>query len=259
MLNSYITATQNLLQSPGAPTTLYSTANITTWVNTARGQLAGEYGCVRVIGTISTVAGQRNYSFSSLNIGTASSTGIQGVINIQTMQYGSGTGQQWLYPRSWPWFQLFYLNNTAPVQGPPAVWSQYGQGSSGQGSITGVGSGMIASGTFYVDPPPDNVYTLYCDCTAYPQALVADTDVEAIPYLWTDAVPFFAAWYALLSSQTSARQTDADKMMERYREFAERARMAANPDVMRPIYSKAKDPTVLSKLSQQPKQGAAQQ
>jgi len=257
VLTFYQTATQNLLQSPGAPTTLYSLTNINQWVNTARGQLAGESECVRVIGTIETVIGQNVYPFSSINIGTPSLTGVQGIINIQTMQYVVASGQEWMAPRNWPWFQLYHLNNPVPVPGPPQVWSQYGQGSSGQGSITGEGSGSIQSGSFYIDPPPDLVYTLMCDCTCYPQALAADTDVEAIPYLWTDAVPFFAAWYALLSSQTSAREADADRMFERYTTFVERARMASNPSVNRYIYQQAKDPTQLNKIGVATKPGAA--
>ena len=37
MLTAYETSLQNLLQLPGASTTLYSTANLDSWINTARG------------------------------------------------------------------------------------------------------------------------------------------------------------------------------------------------------------------------------
>lgn len=257
MIAYYQTQTQALLQNPGAPSTLYSPADIIRWINVARGQLAGESEAIRVIGTVSTVIGQQAYPFSAINIGTTATTGVQGIINVQTMQYVVASGQAWMAPRNWPWFQLYHLNNPVPVPGPPQVWSQYGQGSSGQGSITGAGTGTVQSGSFYIDPPPDMVYTLMCDCTAYPQALALDTDVEAIPYLWTDAVPFLASWYALLSSQTSAREADADRMFERYTTFVERARQFSNPSVGRTIYSQSKDPTLMNKLGVQPKQGAA--
>lgn len=248
MLNSYLTNTQNLLQSPGAPQTLYSSANITNWVNIARGQLAGEAECVRVIGTIQTVAGQASYPFSSISLGTPSVTGVQGIINVQTIQYAVASGQAWIAPRNWNWFQLYHLNNPVPVQGQPQVWAQYGQGSSGQGAITGIGGGAMASGSFYIDPPPDISYTLMCDCTCYPIALAADSDVEAIPYLFTDAVPYFAAWYALLSSQTSARQADAQRMFEFYQTFLERGRRFSNPSANRTIYQQSKDLTMGNKL-----------
>ena len=248
MLSSYLTNTANLLQTPGAPTSLYSTANLTLWVNTARGQLAGESQSIRTIGTISTVIGQRNYNFSSINIGTASATGIQGIIHIRRVMYAVGSGYQWMRPRNWEWFDLYKLNNPVPPSGPPEVWAQYAQGSQGTGSITGVGSGTLSTGSFYLDPIPDYVYTLYCDCVCYPISLAADTDVEAIPYLWTDAVPFFAAYYALLSAQTGQRMGEAEKYFEYYKTFVDRARKAATPDVNKYLYQQVPDPTMANKI-----------
>ena len=259
MLTFYQTQTQALLQSPGAPTTLYALTDINRWINVARGQIAGEGEAIVLTGTISTVVGQRNYNFASINIGTASVTGVQGILNVEALRMSVGQGQAWMAPRPWQWFQFYHLNNPVPLNGPPKVWAQFGQGSSGQGSITGQGTGTMASGNFYIDPPPDSIYTLNCDCVCYPQALALDTDVEAIPYLWTDAVPYFAAWYALLSSQTSARQADAARMMEAYETFMQRARAFSNPTTVRDMYRQTKDPTRINKLAIAPKQqGAAQ-
>lgn len=242
MLTSYITKTQQLLQLPGATTPLYSDANVTGWVNTARGQLAGDGECVRKIGTISTVAGQRPYDFSGLNLGVSATNGIAGAILVRRISYGIASGQLWVPPRPWEWFELYALNNAVPQNGPPKMWSQYAQGSAGSGT----GSG--ASGSFYLDPPPDLVYTLYCDSVCYPNALVDDTTVEAIPYLWTDAVPYFAAYLALLSSQTQARQADADRMMKRYEEFKDRARRSSNPSVLRWQSQQSGDPAQAAKM-----------
>ena len=233
MLTSYITATQNLLQSPGAPTSLYSTSNITLWVNTARGQLAGESESVRYLGTISTVVGQRNYNFSAINTGASATNGIQGPIHVRRIMYNVGNGQQWMAPRSWPWFDLYHLNNPVPVNDTPSVWAQYAQG---------------AGGSFYLDPAPDDTYTLNCDLVCYPIPLVDDTTVEAIPYLWTDAIPYYAAYLALLSSQTSARQADAKRMFDMFTMFTQRARDFSNPDVNKGMYSQAGDPTAANRL-----------
>jgi hypothetical protein len=248
VLAYYRTQTARLLQNPGAPTSLYAQGDIDSWVNTARGQVAGEAECIRVIGTISTIISQRNYNFSAINIGVPATTGAQGVIHVRRINYGVASGQKWVTPRAWPWFDQFYLNNPVPVNGFPKQWAQYGQGGAGVGSITGVGGGTMSSGSFYLDPPPDAVYTLYCDCVCYPIALAADTDVEALPYLFTDAVPFFAAYYALLSSQTSSRQADAARMMENYNTFLGRARQASNPSVLRSNYEQSVDPRQASKL-----------
>ena len=253
MLTAYETALQNLLQLPGAPTTLYPTANLDSWINTARGQLAGEGECIRAIGTISTVIGQRNYNFSSISFGTSSVTGIQGAINVRRISYNSGTGTQWFAGRPWEWFDLLNLNNTAPVEGPPAVWAQYAQGAATPAS------GSAATGSFYIDPPPDMIYTLNCDCTCYPIVLANDMTVEAIPYLWTDAVPFFAAYYAFLTAQTGARTADAERMYGYYKEFVSRARQASDSSVNRYQFEQAPDPTILNKLGAKPGAGGAQQ
>jgi hypothetical protein len=252
VLTAYQTATKNLLQNPGAPASLYDTTSLNTWINTARGQLAGEGECIRIIGTISTVVGQRAYNFSSINTGVAATNGVQGVIHVRRISYNVGqnpqgqAGQQRVEPAAWEWFDLFNLNNPVPTYGPPQTWSQYGQGSAG----TGTGSG--ATGSFYLDPPPDLTYTLNLDCVCYPQALAADGDVEAIPYLWTDAVPFFAAYYAYLSSQTGARQADAERMFGHYQTFLQRARQASNPSVNRFLYEQAGDPAQAAKMGIKP-------
>lgn len=252
MLTAYENATQALLQLPGAPNSLYPTANVDIWINTARGQLAGETECIRVIGTIATVIGQRNYNFSAINVGTPSATGVEAPIHVRRITYGLASGQQWIAPRAWEWFDLYHMNNPVPVNGAPRVWSQYGQG-----AAPGT-SGSVNGGSFYLDPPPDTVYTLYCDCVCWPIALADDTTVEAIPYQWTDAVPFFAAYYALLSSQTSARQADAERLYKHYQTFVQRARTQANPSVDRYLYQQAGDPTQASKLGLKPQsQGAA--
>lgn len=235
--STYLPQTQQLLQNPPATSALYTTSILTGYINTARGQLAGEAACVRAIATIQTVPGQRAYNFSSLNLGTPSATGIQGAINISTIWYNVASGQQWIAPRPWEWFGLYHLNNPVPSPGPPEVWSQYGQGAAPPGSSTGASFG----GTLYIDPPPDLSYTLNCDCTCYPITLALDTDVEAIPYLWTDAVPYFAAYAALLSSQTSTRMRDAEEMFKLYQVFVNRARNAANPLQLNTIYQQSQN------------------
>lgn len=242
MLANYITDTQNLLQKPGATTPLYDTTSITRWINIARGQLAGEAECIRVQGTVSTVVGQRNYDFSALNTGVAATNGVRGVINIRTINYTVASGYQWIPSRPWEWFNQYSLSNPVPVNGFPASWSQYAQGSAG------TSTGSAASGSLYLDPPPDLVYALNCDCVCYPIALVDDTTIEAIPYLWTDAVPFFAAYYALLSAQSGSRQSEAMRYYEIYEQFVERARKASNPDVVRWQSAQAVDATMASKL-----------
>ena len=251
MLNQYLLQTQRLLQNPPAPTSLYAPSDLQAWINTARGQLAGEAECIKVLGTISTVATQNTYSFSNINVGVPATTGVQGVIHVSSLHVSVANGQRWMTPRPWPWFSLYNLNNPVPQPGLPREWSQFGQGSAG----TGTGSG--ATGTFVVDPVPDDAYALSATCICYPIALVDDTTPEAIPYLWTDAVPFFAACYALWSAQNNAREADAERYFNTYTMFVERARKASNPSVNRWLYSQAGDPAQAAKMQVQGKAGGA--
>lgn len=247
MLTAYTTQVQRLLQNPVAPESLYSSADITSYINTARGQLAGEAECVRYLATIDTVVGQTAYNFSAVSTGVSATTGIDGIINIRQMLFGLGDGKQYVPSRPWEWFLQYHLNNPVATTGMPAVWAQFGQGAAPGTSGAGFG------GSFYIDPAPDAVYTLYLDCVCYPIALASDSTVEAIPYLWTDAVPFYAAYYALLSSQTGARTSDAERYFNMYLKFITRARAAANPSVLRHQYEQAGDIVQASKV--QPRGG----
>lgn len=243
MLDEYVTRTQRLLQNPAPATGLYSTALVQDNVNIARKQLAGEAVCIRRIGTIPTVIGQREYSFANVNTGVAATTGIAGVFNVRRINYVTGDGQQYITPRPWEYFDQYCLNNPVPIDqsatigaNPPTIWAQYGQGSA---APTG---GSTQSGTFYLDPIPDDVYTLQMDCACYPITLAIDGDVEAIPYPFTDAVPFFAAYYTLLGAQNQARRADAEAFYGYYQTFLDRARSISNAAVLTWQYEGAQDP-----------------
>jgi hypothetical protein len=243
VLTEYTTRTQRLLQNPAPANGLYSTASVQDYVNIARKQLAGEGQCIRRIGTVPTVIGQREYSFASVDVGVKATTGIDGVFNVRRINYTTGDGQQYITPRPWEWFDQYCLNNPVPIDAsatpganPPLTWAQYAQGSA---APTG---GSTQSGSFYLDPIPDDIYTLSMDCACYPITLVDDTTVEAIPYPFTDAVPFFAAYYALLSTQTQARRADAEAYYGYYQTFMERARNISNAAVLTWQYEGAQDP-----------------
>ncbi len=233
MLNAYLTATRRLIQNPPAPVALYSDADLTSYVNTARGQLAGDSESIRNYATLAISQGVQKYDFSAIVLGSPTA-GIKGPLNIRAAWYQVGDGQVWLRPRPWEWFSLYELNNPVPQQGPPKMWTQYGQG---------------VGGSIFVSPVPDTDYVLPLDTMCYPLPLVDDTTAEAIPYPWTDAVPFFAAYYAYLGAQSGARQADAERMMQRYTEFVNRARRSSNPSVSPYIYEQAPDPVRANRLS----------
>lgn len=239
MLSTYLTRTRRLLQNPpSASVLLYTDADLTDNINQARGQLAGDAECVLAFATMTTTINQRAYPFPSFVI-DPTQQGIAGIFHArQALMYvgqeydGVVVGRRWIRPRSWPWFTQYFLNNVAPIQGPPSEWSQYGQGS---------------TGNLYLDPLPNQQpglidYTVAFDCSCLPVSLVDDTTPEAIPYPFTDAVPFLAAYYALLSAQSAARQADADRMFTRYEEFRNRARKISNPSILPYIYEQSGNP-----------------
>ena len=221
MLTQYLIQTKQLLQNPGSPSALYSDTDLTSWVNRARGQLAGDSECIRNMASLTLVSGQRVYPFSAIALGSPSS-GIKDVFKVSTAWYQIASGQIWFRPRSFEWFSLYSLNNPVPASGPPKVWSQYGQG---------------VNGTIYIDPLPNFSYVCPIDTVCQPIDLVDDTTVEAIPFPFTDAVPYFAAYLALLSAQAPARQADGDKMLQRYSEFKDRARRYSTPSVLPGLYA----------------------
>lgn len=225
ILNSYLALTQQLLQNPAAPSALYDPAILTTYINTARIQVAGEGQCIRNLATLAGASGNQGpYAFSGFNTGVSATNGIAGILNIRTLWYESGSGKTWIAPRSFDWFSVYELNTSAPSTGAPVEWAQYGQG---------------VNGTLYVSPVPDLIYNFTADTVCYPIALVSDATVDAIPPLWQTSVPYFAAYMALLSAQTGARVQDAQTMLNLYELFTKRARQFANPDVMPLQYEQA--------------------
>ncbi len=239
MLDAYITQTRRLLQLPQAPSTLYTDVDLTSYINTARAQLAGDGECIRAFGTVDTVAGTNVYQFGALNLGVSATTGIAGAIHVRSLAYNIGTGQKWITPRPWEWFNYYVLNDPIANQvdqwAEPSTWAQYGQG-----TMPPAGTTVQQGGSFYINYP-NAAYTLRADCVCFPIPLATNNTAEAIPFMWTDAVPFFAAYYALLSSQMQARMADALRYFEEYQKFIKRARGAANPSPLRWQYEQATD------------------
>ncbi len=192
----------------------FSPIDIDLYVNMARRQIAGEAACVRIYGGLTLVVGQRVYPFSSITYGGA--LGINTVNNVRQIWFRTfgTTGQTIVNPREFEWFGLYHLNVDVPTSGPPTDWAQLGQGQ---------------NGTIFIDPLPDNTYVCVLDLTAGPADIATDADPEAIPQLWQDAVPFYAAYIALL---TKGNNDGAQNMFQLFEMFMARARAAATPSVL---------------------------
>lgn len=232
LLADYQTLTQALLQAPSSPVPLISPSTLTTYINQARLQVAAQGRCIRVYATLPLVVGQRAYPFSAA---TGIPAGVAGIYHIRQawMQMLGTSGQVWLPSRPFESFGLFSLNNPAPPTGQTKVWAQFGQGE---------------GGSIFVDPLPDFEYTMSIDVLGVPAALVDGNSIEAIPDIWTLAVPFYAAWWGFQSAQ---RQSDAEMMLQRFQQQMTLARSAANPDILPQHWSQSSDPEEPNRLGSQ--------
>lgn len=214
----------------------FNPGDLATYINEARGQIAADGECIRAMATTATTQGVSSYAYTSF---TTSASGVGGVGNIRSIWYGVGTGQQYVCPKGFEWFGLYYLNNPLAPQGPPDVWSLQGQG---------------LAGTVYLGPTPDQAYTLTADAVCYPVNLTSDSTAEAIPAYWTDCVQFLACFYALINA---SMQDDADRMFRRYALYRDRARQFSNPSVLPGIWAQSVDRTLPNKLGAPPDKSAA--
>lgn len=312
-LTAYLTAVQNLLGTGGAGN-LYNTGTLTTYINTARNQIAAEGECVRAIppisgpittitvtsggsgygnvtavivapdsppgfgafpggqqasativtgaaGTITavnllstgggyfaptttlsqaatgggtgavittivsgicqTTVNREVYPYSQFNPMVATSgSGINSIFRINSISMIWGSLRWTLAHVSFGKYQALVRNYTA-YQDVPGVFANFAQGD---------------SGSVYVYPVPNSSYQMEWDAICFPNALATDTDVEAIPKLWQDAVPFLAAYYAFNQAQ---RASDADRMYKEYERWMHRARQLSTPRSVNNWYGRA--------------------
>jgi hypothetical protein len=236
MLYNYQQQVQKLLWDVNQQ--LMRPADIASWINTARNQVAGEAQCVRVYSTLTLAINTTVYPFSSISVGSGyNSANYSSPLNVRTMWYLVGGGQKWIRPRPFGWFSLYQLNNPVPQNGAPQVWSQMGQG---------------VSGTIFISPIPNQNYVLNLDTVWLPAPLASDATIEIIPYPWTDAVPYFAAYLGYLSGQ---KPDMAKNMLDLYSQFTQRARAMSTSDVLPGNYEQVPSPTTAASYGMQSQSG----
>jgi len=232
-LISYLQTTRRILKD--ASFARFIDGDLVDWINIGRGQVAAEGECVRVCATLVLNPPDQEYHFHDIvqvfnGPLFVAGTGVASVLNVRMMTYNiPGTsGSAIVTPREWEWFNYFVRGDADPKPGPPVYWAQMHQG---------------VGGSFWVNIP-DLPYTLFLDTVCLPIPLAAETDPEAVPSLWTDAVPYYAAYLAMLS----AHEEGADNMLKLYEVFTNRARQFANPSVLPGQYSQAPDPMMAGRL-----------
>jgi hypothetical protein len=196
---------------------------------TATGSVSGSNATFTptVDNSATTVTGQEVVNFSTLNgLLTAWNAGpivaLQGmsqVIKVFSVACNqSGTYKPMLTEKIWSEFQAYLRIYSNTQMNYPIYWSQFGQG---------------VAGSLYLFPWPAQPLQLDVDVCCTPINLVTDGTAEAIPYPWTDAVPYYAAY---LAYENSSRKEDADRMFKMYSLFMKRGRAFSEHPFMPDYY-----------------------
>lgn len=236
MLNQYLQTARRLLLNDQTFARV-NDFDLRDWIGVARNQVAGEDEAIRVYSTLAINNPAQQYPFSSIAF-PAGTAGVGPVQAVRDITYQIAGGAKRVYSREWEWFNRFILANPAPVPAQPKYWCQYGQGT---------------QGTIFVNLP-DMPYTLNLDTVCLPLPLTSDSDPEALPGLWTDAVPYFAAYMGFLQF---GDKDNADHMMQLYETFVQRARAAATPSELPHQFAGTPDQTIGNKLGIQQRRTAA--
>jgi hypothetical protein len=120
--------------------------------------------------------GQEVYNFTDIDLG-----GWPGVDSVYAIKSVSIVYSNYRYSvpvYAFSTYQAMIRNYALNYQYVPAFGSQFGQGT---------------NGSFYLYPPPSQVYQFEYDCFCLPQDMLLDNSIpEVIPMPWCDAVQYMA-------------------------------------------------------------------
>lgn len=181
--------------------------DLTFYINSGRSQIASMSSAVTNLNIVTFVNGTETYAMPT----PASSTGMGQAIAVISIAVPWGTYKPVLDRYSWSDFQAYFRLFSGTVTGFPECYGLLGSG---------------ANQTAYIFPIPSQTFAAEFQCAHQVLPLMADADPEALPYPFTDAVPFYATWLALLNAQ---RYQEAKAIYEVYKQYTNVARAASNP------------------------------
>jgi hypothetical protein len=143
--------------------------------------------------------GQEKYNFSDIDLsGNPGCKSVYAIRGVSIIYSGYRYSLEYL---AWTRYQI-YRAYPYQYQYTPAIFAQFGQG---------------AGGSLFFYPLPSQALQAEYDCQCLPSDLLDDQSVEAIPDPWTDAVPFYAAHFAM----AEIGNLNASRMyLDLYKEFA---------------------------------------
>lgn len=206
-LTAYVQQVQRLLNDENGQ--FYSVGDLQVYVNNGRLDLCKRTECLIDDASLSTANGVRSYLVSAIS----PPANLAGILNVRSIRITNLDGSTTvLESRPWQWATNYWLNGAASLAtGRTTGWAQQNQGS---------------VGTLWFTPLPAGTYVLTVEASWTPAQLTSDSTPEAIPYPWTDAVPYYGAYQAYLQSQ---RRADAEKMLAQYLAFIKSARLGVTP------------------------------
>ena len=170
------------------------------------------------INCVNTVANQEIYTFASVNPLAQLTAGVGSILWISSIAVSWGALKPTL--QQWNFDDLQAKVRAYPIlSGQPALFAQFGQGE---------------GGSVYIQPVPTYALPMEWNCVCTPIDLVDDTTPEAIPFPWTDAVPYFTAYLALMNAR---RPMEADNMFNIYTRTMKRAREQSDSSFVEDFYA----------------------
>ena len=170
-----------------------------------------------VIKCLNTVAGQEIYTYAAANPLAQLTAGVDSILFVRTVAVAWGALKPVLQQKEWGWLQAF-VRAYPLLSGQPSMWAQYAQGE---------------SGSMFIQPVPTQALGMDWDCVCTPIDLALDSDPEAIPYPWTDAVPYFAAYLAFMNAR---RPEEAKNMYGIFNDHMLNARATSEPGFIPSYY-----------------------
>lgn len=203
------------------PGTGYIQPVITITDSTGTG--AGAVAAFTLSPFVSANPAQEVYDFATINaIIQANFPGVEEIIAIQSIAVSWGSWKPVMrFMGAFTQFQGYCRAWNIGQTNWPTVWCQYGQGS--QGSV-------------YLFPIPSEICQMDWDCYCFPIDLQTDADPEAVPHPFTEAIPFYAAYWAYMSIKDF---DSASLMLNAYNNQMREARMFVSPAMIPDLYPEA--------------------
>lgn len=162
--------------------------------------------------------GQEVYNFADVDLSIF--PGVRSILAVKSVSIVYNNYRYSLPIYSFSTYQAYIRNYPTQYQWVPTMGTQYGQGD---------------DGSFYLYPLPSQTYQMEWDCCCLPLDLAGPGSDEALPAPWTDAVPYFAAYLAMLELQNL---NAARLYMQLFDQFVHRYSTAARPGRVTNIYGR---------------------